>query len=78
MTTPGWQNQQALHRATQAAQAGSRGRKRHGGFGVVGRLIGAIVSLAVVGFAIGVFAMIMHSVDPNWFAHVSSWVSSLF
>jgi hypothetical protein len=44
----------------------------------VGRLIGAIVSLAVVGFAIGVFVMIMDRVDPSWFAHVSSWVSSLF
>jgi hypothetical protein len=88
MSTPGFQNQQALHRATQAAEqsrliarrrAARKGRApAHGGLRMVGRVIRAIVSLLIIGFAIGVFVLIVKVVDPGWFGQISSWISSLF
>jgi hypothetical protein len=81
MTTPGFQNQQALHRAMQAGQDSAnmaRRRGRRGALGAVGRLIGTIVSLAILGFAIGVFVIIMNKADPGWFNHAVNWISSLF
>jgi hypothetical protein len=87
MTTPGFQNQQALHRAMQAHEHSQRARRKaaraggvppRGGLRIVGRAIGTVVSLLITGFAIGVFVLIMKAVDPGWFGQLSSWISSLF
>jgi hypothetical protein len=48
------------------------------GMGIVGRAIGTVLSLLIVGFAIGAFLMIMNRMDPAWFDHAVVWVRGLF
>ena len=62
MTYPGFQNQQAAHRAqisAQQAHARGRGRRRIGVFGLIGRLIGLVITLAFVAVALVVIVLVV-------------------
>jgi hypothetical protein len=60
VTYPGFQNQQAAHRAqisAQQAYARGRPRRRIGVLGLIGRLVGLVITLAFVAVAVVVIVL---------------------
>jgi len=79
--------QQSAARATDLTmRGGSRAGQQHysrprgpmGFFGAIGRLIGLVITLAVIAVAVGIFLMVLGQVQPDWFANVTSWFESTF
>jgi hypothetical protein len=85
-------NQQSFRSAdsfAQARRAAEMGRPRpqyyayrrspaRTGLGLIGRLIGLVVTLVVFAVAIGIFVLVLNQVDPGWAHHVGQWLGHLF
>jgi hypothetical protein len=63
VTYPGFQNQQAAHRAQISAQqqayARGRPRRRIGVLGLIGRLVGLVITLAFVAVALVLIVLVV-------------------
>ncbi|HEX7659777.1 MAG TPA: hypothetical protein VF444_09870 [Pseudonocardiaceae bacterium] len=49
-----------------------------GVFGVLGRLVGLVVALAIIAIAVGIFVVILNAAEPGWFGLVQTWFQRIF
>jgi len=48
------------------------------GLGLVGRLIGFVVTLVGIGVAVGIFLLVLNRVNPDAMHHIGQWLGHLF
>jgi hypothetical protein len=61
----------------QSQQHRTGGRRRPGLFGLIGRLVGLVVSLVIIAVAIGIFLFILSQARPEWYHSVMTWLDGL-
>jgi hypothetical protein len=64
---------EAGRRAAFVARSHQRGL---GPLRLLGRLVGFIVTLAVITFVVGIFLTILGQVSPAWPHHLATWIQS--